>query len=417
MDFSKNYDDKCGNHGMLRRSGKQRSILKRKPKDRHRNSCWSTGCLHTDNRVYVCVTGHRGMAQMAYWPWEKALEKISCSLLSYCSFLPHSSFNCCWNSSNYGRKFTEKKRESDCPAPSSVSWISLLMTCRNVGDGIDEGNREGWVGPCFLTALSHKVSSNIFFAYYIVTINHLTANLAAMIPKHHHKILIIHPSVICGWGYLLPSNRQTHPLDPSTVLVGKYFLQASQSESSLPITVANWKFPDKFGFPLLQKNCPFIKNKVLWDNLIATKLLRNNQWAWKPVRKFCLASYPILPSWILGSPTFQTCLSLTICVPGTLMRSGEHRLCLISRSQAAKPPGPQFLAVPGFHCSQALGLMSCLVLCSSAVALAMNREPWALKLAVSKLLIQQLMQTTSCCTSSAKARFRLKWGHSELWST
>jgi len=146
MDFSKNYDDKCGNHGMLRRSGKQRSILKRKPKDRHRNSCWSTGCLHTDNRVYVCVTGHRGMAQMAYWPWERALEKISCSLLSYCSFLPHSSFNCCWNSSNYGRKFTEKKKRKwlSCPQFGELNqFADDLQECWRWYRWREEGGMSG----------------------------------------------------------------------------------------------------------------------------------------------------------------------------------------------------------------------------------------------------------------------------------
>lgn len=53
-------------------------------------------------------------------------------------------------------------------------------------------------GTMLFNSLKSQGQLKHFFAYYIVTINHLTANLAAMIPKHHHKILIIHPSVTCG---------------------------------------------------------------------------------------------------------------------------------------------------------------------------------------------------------------------------
>jgi len=81
------------------------------------------------------------------------------------------------------------------------------------------------------------------FAYYISITNDFPATLAALILKHHQCIFVRHPSVTCGWDYLLPTNRQTRALTATTVLTGKYLLQVSCPVSNRPIIVANWKFP------------------------------------------------------------------------------------------------------------------------------------------------------------------------------
>lgn len=97
----------------------------------------------------------------------------------------------------------------------------------------------GTSGLHFSAAVIFEISS-VIFAYYIIITNQLPATLAALIPKHHHSILVRYPSVTCGWDYLLPTSRQTHSLITTT---RKYLLQVPQSVGNEPIIVANWKFP------------------------------------------------------------------------------------------------------------------------------------------------------------------------------
>lgn len=104
--FSKNYEDNHNKYSTLRRTGKERWILKKQPEDRFRNLCWSTDCAQTVWSIYAWLAV-RDKAQRVYLPWKREQEDRFC--FPPFPFLPYFRFQL-WGYPNHGRKQIEKKR-------------------------------------------------------------------------------------------------------------------------------------------------------------------------------------------------------------------------------------------------------------------------------------------------------------------
>lgn len=219
---------------MLRRTGKGRLILKRKSEDQFRNSCWSTDCAQAVESIYPSLA-IGDMAQGLTGPGKGTRKQVWLSPFLLFPSSPTPASNSHWNYLNDDKKLIEKK-ESNYPSVSSACWWlgGKLERAQGKRMGRHEGDHP--------FGRSRRVSTAIF-AYYIFITNHLPATLAALIPKHHQYIFPRHPSITYGWDYPLPTNRQTHPLTPTTVFTWKYLLQVPHSVSNRLIIVAKWKIP------------------------------------------------------------------------------------------------------------------------------------------------------------------------------
>lgn len=132
------------------------------------------------------------MAQRAYRPWERELENRSCSPLS-CFSLPPLLQLPTLTETILMAENSLRKKESNYPSVSSVTWISLLMAWRRAGEGTSEENGQGRTGPSLWQKLWDQHSP------FCLPRLHLPAILAALLPKHHQCIFLMSALISNLW--------------------------------------------------------------------------------------------------------------------------------------------------------------------------------------------------------------------------
>lgn len=248
-------------------------------------------CARTIWSIYAWLA-IRDITQRAYWPWERELENRSCFplfLLSPFSPTPASNSEAILMMAEN----TFRRKESSYPCFSLLSWIRLLMAWRRAGGGTRVERGQGRAGQ----SLQQKPYSQ--HGHFCLLYLHYKP-LVALIPKHHQCIFPRQDLLVTCY---LPINRPI--LSPLCFLEYIFFKCHTQWATDLLLYLTGNSLLSLL-FPFLQKNCLFIKNKIiLWDRLIAMKLLRNHWQASKPDWKLHLASYqPAFPAGGQETPFF-----------------------------------------------------------------------------------------------------------------